>query len=169
MTYYLGQIELFAGNYAPGGCAFCDGQLMPIAQYEALFSLLGTIYGGDGRTTFGLPDLRGRVAIGDGTGPGLSPRSIGQSGGQENVSLISANIPAHSHELKGRDAAPSSSNSGVLAKYNLYAPAAGTRVAMESPTIQSTPPSPAQPHTNMQPYQTLNYIICLIGAYPSRS
>lgn len=168
MTYYLGQIELFAGNFAPAGTAFCDGQLLPISQYDALFSLLGTIYGGDGRTTFGLPDLRGRAAVHQGQGPGLSNRPIGSKGGTETVSLISQAIPAHTHTLKARNADPSSGNSGVLGKAQIYAPAGGTRVDLSVQTVDSTPPNPAQPHQNMQPFQVLNYIIALVGVYPSR-
>ena len=169
MTYYLGQIELFAGTFAPAGTAFCDGQLLAISQFDALFSLLGTTYGGDGRTTFGLPDLRGRVAIGEGSGPGLTPRQLGARGGVETVSLNAGNIPAHSHTFKGRNAAPDNNNSGVLGQYGLYAAAGGTRVPLETQTLQPTPPSPATPHQNMQPYQVLNYIICLYGVYPSRN
>lgn len=169
MTYYIGQIELFAGNFAPAGTAFCDGQLLAINQNDALFSLIGTTYGGDGRTTFGLPDLRGRAAIHQGTGPGLSTRQLGSRGGQETVSLTRANIPAHSHTLLGRNADPDPGNSGVLGKLGMYASGAGTRVAMDPQMVQDTPPTPAQPHQNMQPFQVLNYIICVAGVYPSRS
>ncbi len=92
---FVGEIRMFAGNFAPRNFAFCDGQLVAISQNNALFSLFGTIYGGDGRTTFGLPDLRGRVPLHMGTGPGLSPRPIGQKGGSETVALSAANLPAH--------------------------------------------------------------------------
>lgn len=169
MTYYIGQIELFAGNFAPSGTVFCDGQLLSPSQYSSLFSLIGTVYGGDGHTTFAVPDLRGRVPIGQGTGTGLSPRALGSRGGQETVSLNRANIPAHNHRLLGRNKAPTTSNSGVLGDYAMYAPAGGTRVAMSPQMVQDTPPAPAQPHQNMQPYQVLNYIICVDGDYPQRS
>jgi microcystin-dependent protein len=98
---YVGEIRMFAGNFAPRGWAFCDGQLLAVAQNDALFSLLGTIYGGDGRTTFGLPDLRGRVPIHAGSGPGLSPRRLGEKGGQEDVTLSLNELPQHDHMLIG--------------------------------------------------------------------
>lgn len=169
MTYYIGQIELFAGNFAPGGTVFCDGQLLSPAEFPSLFSLIGTAYGGDGRTTFGIPDLRGRIPISQGSGPGLTTRQLGSRGGQEMVSLNRANIPAHNHRLLGRRHAPTTSNSGVMGEYAMYAPAAGTRVAMSPQMVQDTPPSPAQPHQNLQPFQVLNYIICVDGVYPQRN
>ena len=98
---FVGEIRMFAGNFAPRGWAFCDGQLLAVSQNDALFSLLGTIYGGDGRTTFGLPDLRGRVPIHAGSGPGLSPRRLGAKAGAENVTLTVNQLPSHSHRLSG--------------------------------------------------------------------
>ena len=104
MEPFIGQLMLFGGNFAPRGWAMCDGQLLPIAQYSALFSILGTTYGGDGRTTFALPDLRGRVPMGFGHGPGLSAHGLGSKGGEENVTLTTSQIPSHSHQAMGSNA-----------------------------------------------------------------
>ena len=135
---YIGSLDMFAGNFAPGGTALTNGQLLPIAQNTALFSILGTTYGGDGITTFGLPDLQGRAAIHEGTGPGLTPRPLGSEGGVEAVALTESEMPMHDHTVP-----PSSGTTDV---------AGGS-----------------QPHTSIQPYTTVNYIIALEGVYPSRN
>jgi len=168
---FIGEIRMFAGTFAPQGWAFCDGQLLTISQYNALFSLLGMTYGGDGRTTFGLPDLRGRLPIHQGTGPGLSNRRIGESGGQENVTLTTAQLPAHSHPFNASTATASSADPSG----NLPANAATTSiygsgepsVAFGSQAVTDTGGS--QPHTNLMPFQCVSFIIALNGIYPARS
>ncbi|MCO6457619.1 MAG: phage tail protein [Pirellulaceae bacterium] len=166
---YVGEIRLFAGNYAPRGWAFCDGQLLAIASNDALFSLLGTTYGGDGRTTFALPDLRGRVPLHQGAGPGRSPRTLGAKGGQESVALNAAQMPAHSHPLLGTaDADNTSPQDRTLAEAGEDIYARGDANTPLSPqAILNTGGS--QPHANMQPFLGIYYIIALEGVYPSRS
>lgn len=165
---FIAEVKIFAGNFAPRGYAFCNGQLLPIAQNTALFSLVGTIYGGDGRSTFGLPNLQGRAAMHWGNGPGLTPRQIGSSGGTATVSLSEAQMPSHNHTLQASpsatSAAPASSvGLGNAAMYNT----GGTAVAMASQALGST--GGGQPHNNMQPFLGINFIIALQGIYPSRS
>jgi microcystin-dependent protein len=168
----MAAIVMFAGNFAPYGWAFCNGQLQSIADNAALFSLLGTTYGGDGSTTFGLPDLRGRVPIGQGPGLGLSNYALGQMGGQENITLLTTQIPAHTHSLSGVTEAGTSAtptgnlhaNTGNLDKE--YA-TTGTPTAMNASAILTTGGSNG--HSNMQPYLAVNYVICIFGAYPSRN
>ncbi len=167
----LAQIILFGGNFAPRNWAFCEGQLLAINSNQALFSLLGTIYGGDGRTTFGLPDLRGRVPIHPGSGPGLSTYRLGQKGGIENVTLTINQIPSHNHILAASNDAGTSSepsnmllaNTGALDKEY----GTGNPTAMNSQAISNSGGN--QSHYNMQPYLALNYCICIQGLFPSRS
>jgi len=168
MDPFIGQIMMFGGNFAPRGWALCDGSLLPISQNQALFSILGTTYGGDGKTNFALPDLRGRAPIHAGSGPGLSPRKLGQKGGVEQVTLTTSQIPSHSHTLQGRsDAAGSDDPSGrSLGKSNIYARQAAD-TAMAASSITAT--GGGQPHENMQPFLGINFIIALVGVYPSRS
>ena len=161
---------MFAGNFAPRSFAMCDGQLLAVSQNEALFSLLGTIYGGDGRTTFGLPDLRGRVPIHFGNGPGLTPRSIGSRSGSENVTLIPANLPAHAHGLSASGAAGESKGPGQKLSAKAAEPAYGdsaSPVAMSSTAVSSS--GGGQPHPNLMPFQCISFIIALAGVYPSRN
>ena len=168
---FIGQIVMFGGNFAPRGWALCDGQLLAVSQNDALFSLLGTIYGGDGRTTFGLPDLRGRLPMHWGSGPGLTPRSIGQKGGAETVTLTSNQMPSHTHALQ---ASASNGNTdepvgNVLAdgrRDDIYA-GGNASVAMNASSVVATGGS--QSHNNLQPFQCVNFIIALYGIYPSRS
>jgi microcystin-dependent protein len=177
MTPLLGEIIEFAGTFAPRGWALCQGQLLAISQNEALFSILGTIYGGDGRTTFGLPDLRGRVALSAGTGPGLTPRPLGQrSGSATNTHTINT-MPSHSHTatgtIKAKNGAGDESNPGggypATAGTDLYAEADGVNMAANSASITVGPNGGSQPINNMAPYLATNYIIALVGIYPSRT
>ena len=167
---FIGEIRMFAGNYAPRDWAFCNGQLLPIAQYSALYSLLGTYYGGDGRTTFGLPDLRGRVPLHAGSGPGLSTRYLGQKGGWESVTLSQTQIPAHTHQARASSEVPdtNSPEDAVPAekvRTHLYS-SGSADVNMGSTAIASTGGN--QAHDNMPPFLGIHYIICLNGNYPQR-
>ena len=168
---FVGEIRMFAGNFAPRGWAFCDGQLLAVSQNDALFSLLGTIYGGDGRTTFGLPDLRGRVPIHAGSGPGLSPRRLGAKAGAEKVTLTVNQMPSHGHALQSSGEFADQSNpqgrvpargaaSGLWAED--FEP-----VNMNSSSITNVGGS--RSHTNLMPFLCINFIIALFGIYPSRN
>ena len=176
MEGYIAEIRLFAGNFAPRGWAFCQGQILSITQNTALFSLLGTTYGGNGQTTFALPDLRGRVAVGPGQGPGLPSVNLGEVSGEPAHTLIIAEMPAHNHQAQ----AASNSNPG-----NSSSPSGNTwatSTTRDNVYINSAPDGPmaantvtigiagnSQPHNNMQPYMGMNYIICMEGIYPSRN
>lgn len=173
---YLGFIAMFGFNFAPQGWAFCSGQLLSIAQNSALFALLGTTYGGDGVQTFGLPNLQSRVPIGMGTGAGLSNYTIGQSGGTENVTLLTTQMPAHTHQMMasgdtptlnvaGGNSLATSPRSGTPMP-NIYAAGFTTPVGMGSTTSQA---GNNQPHSNIQPYLAINYCIALQGVFPSRN
>lgn len=172
MEPMLASVMIFAGNFAPRNWAFCDGQLLPISSNSALFSLLGTIYGGDGRTTFALPDLRGRVAIGPRHGPGLSSYREGQKGGVEEVTLTQMDMPSHTHTLHAEtDAADQVNPQGrmlALPAAPIYAEVIATddRV-MATQSIGMSGGN--QSHENRQPFLAINYIIALQGVYPSRS
>ena len=168
---FIGEIRFFAGNFAPRGWAFCDGQLVSIDSNQALFSILGTTYGGDGRTTFGLPDMRGRFPIHAGNGPGLPPVSLGQKGGAFEV-LNS--MPAHSHTPRmfasGTAADNSAPAGGTLGASLIYSAFGSPDTALNAGTIQSnTEGNPAPTITNMPPYVSVNCIIALIGTFPSRN
>src|ERR1700761_1987993 len=164
---YLGEIRLFAGNFAPTGWALCNGQLMSIAQNQALFAILGTIYGGDGIQTFGLPNLQGRVPIHWGTTPGLSTYDIGQTGGSENVTLNITQIPSHNHPVNavnsgGNQASPASGvpaleSTGTSLDYSNGTPNATMNAVMIGNNGGS------QPHTNVQPFLSVTFIIALTG------
>jgi microcystin-dependent protein len=168
---FIAEIRLFAGNFAPRGWAFCNGQILSIAQNTALFALLGTTYGGNGQTTFALPDLRGRVPISPGQGPGLSSYFLGQTGGQETVTLNTQQMPSHSHgaAASGEGGTAATPNGGVwagsTARDSIYAATANT--TMSPAAIAAT--GGGQPHPNMPPYQAINYIIALEGIFPSRN
>lgn len=171
---FLGEIRLFAGNFAPRGWAFCDGQLLAIASNDALFSLVGTIYGGDARTTFGLPDLRGRVPIGQGQGPGLNDYRVGNRVGAEQVTLLPNNLPVHNHNVKlqvssggAQDDVPNG-NSVLSAGEEIYVEGTASTVLNPSSVSQNRV-GQTQPHNNIQPSLGLNYIIALYGIYPSRN
>ena len=185
---FIGQITMFGGNFAPRNWAQCDGQLLPISQNTALFSILGTTYGGDGRTTFGLPELRGRTAVHYGNGPGLSQIRLGQKGGAETVTLNMNNLPSHNHSvnttvtstLKGTDAAGDSTTPGG----NILASKARTNSFKTStaPDVDMHPGSVANTVTTTEanvgggvafgirsPYTAINHIIALVGVFPSRN
>lgn len=167
---FIGEIRMFAGNFAPRSHAFCDGQLVAVTQNEALFSLLGTIYGGDGRTTFGLPDMRGRLPIHQGTGPGLTNRRIGAKLGTETATISAAQLPSHTHALQGVNApgATQVPAGSLLATPtgNLYAAQAPDE-NMEAGAIGATGAGMA--HANRMPSLCVNFIIALVGVYPSRT
>lgn len=167
---YVGEIRMFAGNFAPRGWAFCDGQLLAVSQNDALFSLLGTIYGGDGRTTFGLPDLRGRIPIHAGHGPGLSERRLGAKGGEEKVTLTVNQMPSHTHPLQAsttiaEETAPQDNVTAQPNAVNLYFATSPT-APMASDAITNVGGS--RSHTSEQPYLCVHFIIALVGIYPSR-
>ncbi len=181
----LAEIRLFAGNFAPRGWAFCDGQLLPISQNQALFSLLGTIYGGDGRTTFALPDLRGRAPLAPRHGPGLSDYREGQKGGVETVTLDLTQLPSHGHAAQPalQGAAPASTNPAVVQQAGPQAMAAATQTPgySQGPADTALAGGPLaggvtlansggnQSHENRQPWIAINYIIATQGLFPSRS
>lgn len=167
---FVAEIRIFPFNFAPKGWAFCDGQLLPISQNTALFSLLGTTYGGDGKSTFALPNLQGRAPMQPGQGPGLSLHDLGEQGGTETVTLLNSEMPAHSHGLiasldNANLAIPTPARSLAKATANLYfAGAPDTAMAAEA-----LPPAGGDaPHNNMQPYLTLNFNIALQGVFPPR-
>ena len=170
MDPFVAEIRIFAGNFAPTGWALCNGQLMPISQNTALFSLLGTTYGGDGRTTFALPDIQGRAVMHPGQGPGLSERFLGETGGSQNVTLLESEMPSHSHGLFGQNAdGPFTGPKGhTLAQSAAAIPqyAAGTNVDMHPGGLGDA--GTGQPHNNLQPYLVLNFIIALQGVFPPR-
>jgi microcystin-dependent protein len=168
---FVGQIIPVGFNFAPVGWATCDGQLLPISQNTALFSLLGTMYGGDGRTTFGLPDLRGRVAIGMGQGPGLSNYVQGQAAGEASVTLVDSQNPIHTHTpvsiTAGRGFSPVSNPVGNLLADGVsdYAPASSSLNAKLAAVGTA---GGGQPHNNMMPYLVVTWIIALQGVFPPR-
>lgn len=164
---FLGEIRTFAGNFAPTGWALCDGRLLPIAQYTALFSLLGTTYGGDGKITFGLPNLQGSAPMHWGDGPGLTPRTIGETGGSSSVTVLVTEMPGHSHLLGASQSSASalSPTDNVLGDTSLYA---GPPYTQALAPQALAPAGGSQPHDNMQPYLALTFIIALQGIFPSR-
>ncbi|HWF49166.1 MAG TPA: tail fiber protein [Solirubrobacteraceae bacterium] len=168
---FLGEIRMFGFNFAPQGWAFCNGQTLPIAQNTALFALLGTQYGGNGQTTFALPNLQSRVAIHQGTGVGLSNYQMGETGGVESVTLISQQMPAHSHpvNVSGAPGTATRPDGAVPARatVDIYAPAPDGTTPMNAGMIGNTGGS--QPHTNIQPYLAVNFCIALQGIFPSRN
>ncbi len=175
VTPFIGKISMFGGNFAPRGWAFCDGQLLAIASNSALFSILGTTYGGDGRVTFGLPDLRGRLPMHQGAGPGLTTRPIGSEVGTETVTLIPTQLPAHTHQLDGttEQVDPNASGGGnptgrvlaatVIDIYSATAPDSD----FDASAVTDT--GGGQAHGNIMPFLCVNFIIALVGTFPSRN
>ena len=176
MDPFLGQITIFAGNFAPRGWALCDGQLLPISQNTALFSLIGTTYGGDGRTTTALPNLQGRTPMHPGRGPGLTSRRLGQRGGVETVSLTEAQMPSHNHQLRAStdEAEEEGEKSPVNAvtgrpqnNQAIYNSNTNNNLAAMGNVLLSAGGS--QSHNNLQPFLAMNFIIALVGLFPSQS
>jgi microcystin-dependent protein len=163
---YVGEIRMFAGNFAPAGWMLCDGQLLPISEFETLFNLIGTTYGGDGQSTFALPDLRGRIPIHQGGGFALA-----QTGGAEEITLTLSQIATHAHSFQGSTSAANNTNPGgnVVAQASTFFPYlnAAPTTPMAPTAIASTGGS--QPHTNFQPYLCVNFIISLFGIFPSQT
>jgi len=168
---FLGEIRMFGFNFAPTGWAMCNGQLLPISQNTALFSLLGTQFGGNGTSTFALPNLQSRVPIHQGQGSGLSSYVIGQSGGFENVTLLATQLPAHSHSVNASSATAAAGRpAGAVPAHpsaDIYASAPDGATVMNAGMIANTGGN--QPHGNIQPYLTLNFCIALQGIFPSRN
>jgi microcystin-dependent protein len=174
MEPFIGQIIMVGFNFAPRGFAFCDGQLLAINQNAALFSLLGTTFGGDGRTTFGLPDLRGRVPIHPGSGPGLTPRTWGQKSGSEKNTLVVANLPSHNHTVNigvtDEDGDTNEANGNILSNtvnnnYNTGSPVSGQSLGGASTESAGG----GTPVNNIQPFLGIYFCIALVGLFPSRN
>jgi microcystin-dependent protein len=174
---YIGEVRMFGGSFAPLNWAFCNGQSVPISENTALFNLIGTTYGGDGQTTFNLPNLQGRLAVGVGQGPGLSPYTIGQVGGSETVTLTTATMASHSHSLSAsKNTVTTNLPSGNLtgagltspatAYFYTNAPTTGTG-NLNNATVTNTGGN--QPHPNLMPSQCVSFIIALYGIYPSQT
>jgi microcystin-dependent protein len=175
MDPFVAEIRIFPFNFPPKGWAFCDGQLLPLSQNTALFSLLGTTYGGDGKSTFALPNLQGSAAKHPGQGPGLNLYDLGETGGEEFVSLLQSEIPNHAHQFGGAAAANGTSQTPVS---NVWAQAPAGRGTLQlykaAPTGAVNPNCMAvaggdQPHNNLQPYLVLNFCIALQGVFPPRT
>ena len=174
----IAEIRMFAGTFAPRNWAFCAGQLLSISQNTALFSILGTTYGGNGQTTFALPDFRGRVSVGTGQGPGLSNINLGEQAGTETVTLLATQMPIHNHSINGvatglaNNANPTGNAPGIGAVASDSAPVnmynSGAPAAAMNPNVCGKAGG-SQPHNNIQPYLGMNYIICLFGIFPSRN
>ncbi len=168
---YVGEIRMFAGNFAPAGWLFCDGSLVPISEFETLFNLIGTTYGGDGQSTFALPDLRSRVPIHQGTLSGGSTYTIGQTGGTEQVTLAVNQIPAHNHIMLASGTVASTSNPDN----SVYAATTGFDAYIASPDGGTMSPNAvggaggSQPHSNIQPFLCVNFIISIFGIFPSQT
>lgn len=169
-TPFIGDISMVGFNFAPVGWALCDGQLLSIAQYSALFALIGTTYGGDGVSTFAVPDLRGRIPIHQFQGPGLSPRTIGGSDGSETVTLITSQLPSHTHAplAAAASTSPSPANAvwGAVSSGLPYSADAAPSLAMNAQTVGVA--GGGQAHTNLQPALCVNFIIALEGVFPSQ-
>ena len=170
---FVAEVRIFAGNFAPRGWALCNGQLLPINQNTALFSLIGTTYGGDGRTTMALPNLQGRAPMHPGRGPGLTDRRLGENGGVTEVALTTSQMPSHTHAtpyFNNEQATTGIPSAGATPGVNDSQHNYGPELDTESMSGQALKPEGgSQPHNNMQPYLGMNFIIALIGLYPSRA
>lgn len=176
---FVGEIRIFAGNFPPRGWAFCDGQILPISQNTALFSLLGTYYGGNGSSTFALPNLNGRTPIGAGQGAGLTDRVLGESGGEDATTLVASELPSHQHAMTtsgsvampatnavGNSDSPAGTHPANVA--NAYSATAGSSMKTTDYAIELSNTGSSNPHNNLQPYLVVRYIIALQGVYPPR-
>ncbi len=171
MDPFVAEIRIFPFNFAPKGWAFCDGQILPLSQNTALFSLLGTTYGGDGKSNFALPNMQGNAPMHPGQGPGLSLHDLGETGGSDTVSLLESEIPSHTHgytvsQADGLVGAPAGQLCATGIGVGMYAPP-GTLVQLNDNSL--APAGGDQPHNNLQPYLTLNFCIALQGVYPPRT
>jgi len=174
---YIGEIRIFAGNFPPNGWAFCEGQLLPIDQNTPLFQLIGTTYGGDGQTTFALPDLRGRIPLHFGTGPDGTTYQVGEAAGVEEVTLTTQQIPVHNHPMMCSSGGGQNSSNPAnavaapadLSEFNdlTVGPNTAPNAQLGNPGFTSDISGGSQPHTNFQPYLCLNYILSLFGVFPS--
>ena len=173
MDPFVAEIRIYPFNFAPKGWAFCNGQLLPLSQNTALFSLLGTTYGGDGKSNFALPNMQGNAPMHPGQGPGLSLHDLGETGGSDTVTLLESEIPSHSHTVQSAPAnlpanldVPTNNSFGKSAQGNAYV-APPTQVQLSSQTI--APAGGSLPHNNLMPYLTLNFCIALQGVFPPRT
>jgi microcystin-dependent protein len=171
MPPFIGEIRMFAGNFAPQGWMFCEGQTIPISENDALFTLIGTMYGGDGEETFQLPNLQSRIPIHFGTGPDGNTYQQGEMSGVEQVTLSGQQIPIHTHAMLGTSNA---ANTGNPANKVIAQSASTTYMIVSDPTVQMnavavTPIGGSQPHENCQPFLCINYIISLYGVFPSQT
>lgn len=174
METFIGMIAMFGFNFIPQGWAYCDGRLLPIAQYDALFSLIGTTYGGDGISTFALPDLRGRIAIGQGTGSGQPTYVIGQTGGTEAATLTLNNLPNHNHPIfgtseQGDTNAPAGGFPANSLQIDMEYKTAPTATVLMNSGMVGAGGASSQPFSVLQPLLTINYCISLVGIYPSQN
>jgi microcystin-dependent protein len=163
---YVGELRMFAGNFAPAGWMFCEGQLLPISENETLFNLIGTTYGGDGQSTFALPDLRGRLPVHQG-----NSFTLAETGGAEEITLTTSQIPAHTHPLTAtsNNATKAAAHNHVLAQTPTYAPYVALPPSLALAPNSITSVGGSQPHTNFMPYLCINYIISLFGIFPSQT
>jgi microcystin-dependent protein len=172
---FVAEIRIYPFSFAPKGWAFCDGQLLPISQNTALFSLLGTTYGGDGKSTFALPDMQGNAPMHPGQGPGLSLHDLGETGGSETVTLLESEIPSHTHAMRAHnldaaDAQNPSPNTSLAQSAQGFAYQSVTNTNLTLMAAQTLPPAGgSQPHNNMMQYLTLNFCIALQGVFPPRT
>jgi len=174
MDPFVAEIRIFPFNFAPKGWAFCDGQILPLSQNTALFSLLGTTYGGDGKSNFALPDMQGNAPMHPGQGPGLSLHDLGETGGSETVSLLESEIPSHSHTTMafasvGNRTTPAGNAISRVTGSTPFVPGSPTPALVTMSDSSIAPAGGDQPHNNMQPYLTLNFCIALQGVYPPRT
>jgi microcystin-dependent protein len=174
MDPFVAEIRIFPFNFAPKGWAFCDGQILPLSQNTALFSLLGTTYGGDGKSNFALPNMQGNAPMHPGQGPGLSLHDLGETGGSDTVSLLESEIPSHSHTVQafaalGTRLIPTGNSIARETGATTYVPAASANPTVNMASNTITPAGGDQPHNNLQPYLTLNFCIALQGVFPPRT
>jgi microcystin-dependent protein len=176
MDPFVAEIRIFPFNFAPKGWALCDGQLLPLSQNTALFSLLGTTYGGDGKSTFALPNMQGNAPMHAGQGPGLSLYDLGETGGSDTVTLLESEIPAHTHGMMSAPTIvaadsniPTSNSMGKSSQGNAYGAYNAANVVQMLPNTALAPAGGSLPHNNMQPYLTLNFCIAMQGVFPPRT